>query len=340
VLIKFYTIKLGGFKMSVKTRATIKVNESLLVGDHIESASRLFFAIMQSDGNFVVYRGTPEKPGEVWSGSGKYTENAPPGQYFATLQSDGHFVVYKGTPEKPGEAWWGSGKYTEKPPPGQYFAILQDDGNFVVYKGTPENTGGVWWGTGKYDEIVGCEEVTNIDYDLQNAKIIGGNGTVELYRQTVANDSDSEQTSTVSGSQTVSETAGWSNALGVKAGIATSFKAGFPILAEGKVTVSAEISNTYSWNASTTKSKTWSFSTPVKVPPHQVMQVLVTVTMSTIAVPFTMTGTVIFKSGMKVPGRIGGVFTGSNSYDLNVHFISVKSGSVTEKIIKAENVST
>jgi hypothetical protein len=48
---------------------------------------------------------------------------------------------------------------------------------------------------------------------------------------------------------------------------------------------------------------------------------LVAATLSTIAVPYTLTGTFILKSGARVQGSATGIYTGSNSHDLTVTFI-------------------
>jgi hypothetical protein len=175
-------------------------------------------------------------------------------------------------------------------------------------------------------DLISDFEISKIDYDVANAQVLQS-GPAELYRQTVTNRTTQAQTSTISGSETVTETSGWSDSLSIKVGVKTSFKTGVPIIAEGKVEVSAEISNTYTWSGSESRSKTWSFSSPVTVPPGGVSTVLVTATMSTIAVPYTATGMAVFKSGERVAGQITGVYTGTNSHDLTVTFVKLNQAS-------------
>jgi len=129
--------------MTLKLGSIIRVNEFLSVNDYIESPNRLFFAILQEDGNFVVYKGTRDNQQEAWWATNKYGN---PGKFFAILQTDGNFVVYKGTsPQDQQETWWATNKYGN---PGKFFAILKDDGNFVVYKGTsPQDQQECWWAT-------------------------------------------------------------------------------------------------------------------------------------------------------------------------------------------------
>jgi len=67
----------------------------LATNDYLVSANGLYFVIMQSDGNLVIYHGSdPAYQGAfVWN-SGK----APgAGVYGATMQNDGNLVVTKGT---------------------------------------------------------------------------------------------------------------------------------------------------------------------------------------------------------------------------------------------------
>jgi hypothetical protein len=51
--------------------------------------------------------------------------------------------------------------------------------------------------------------------------------------------------------------------------------------------------------------------------------VIVSTTLSTIAVPYTLTGTFVFKSGTRMPGTVTGLYTGSNSHDLTVTYATL-----------------
>jgi hypothetical protein len=304
--------------MSNMNSPFLEVNKILGSNDYLVSNSGLFFAIVQSDGNFCVYRGSgpDNNHGRVWCAQSKAR---PAGPYFAIMQGDGNFCVYSGTGpgDNRGGVWCAQDKAR---PEGPFFAAMQDDGNFCVYSGTGpgDNRGGVWC-TMATDPVVDVE-ISSIDYDVAAARVLKSS-PAELYRQIVHNQTNSPQESSISGSATVSETSGWSDSLAVKVGVSTSFKTGIPFVAEGKVTVSVDVTNTYTWNGSTTRSKTWGFNTPVKVPPHTTIVGLISATLSTIAVPYTLKGTFIMKSGARVPGTAKGVYTGSNSHDLDVTFI-------------------
>ncbi len=294
----------------------LKTDQFLSTNDYLVADNGLFFAIQQSDGNLCVYRGSGpgDNKGYLWGTQ----KTAPGGKFFAIQQSDGNLCVYKGSGPGDNQGYlWGTQKTAQG---GKFFAILQGDGNLCVYKGTgPADNQGYLWGTQAIDPVVDVE-ISRIDYDV-NAATILRSGPAELYRQTVVNGSGQAQSSTISGSETVSETSGWSDSLAVKVGVSTGFKTGIPFVAEGKVTVSLEVTNTYTWNGSTTTSKTWGFNTPVSVPPHSSIVAFVSATLSTIAVPYTLSGTFILKSGARVPGKVQGTYTGTNSHDLTVTFV-------------------
>jgi len=264
--------------MALKPGSIIRQDEFLSNDDYIQSPNGVFFAIMQDDGNFVVYRGSgpDDSHGPLWA-----TNQLAPG--------------------------------------GQFFAIMQDDGNFVVFRGTgPGDNHGPLWATQAMDPVVDYE-ISSIDYDIAAAKVLRS-GPAELYSQHVNNNLPNQQTSTISGSSSVSETSSWSDSLAVKVGVKTSFQCGVPLLADGKVEVSLEVTNTYTWSGSETRTKTWSFSTPVTILPGGEGVVLVAATISTMAVPYTLTGTLILSSGTRMPGQLKGIYTGTNSHDLTVTF--------------------
>ena len=108
------------------------------------------FATIQTDGNFVIYLGTPQQRGiALWS-SGTFGPSPLP--FFLTLQDDGKLVIYKGAATwatgtkglvAPGPGPWtnrstlAAGQVLTAPvslpsPSGEYVAIMQSDGNFVI----------------------------------------------------------------------------------------------------------------------------------------------------------------------------------------------------------------
>lgn len=119
----------------------LPLNTALPVGGTLVANNQQFFAVMQSDGNLCVYRGTPQNQGAyIWgtqaTGGG--------GQFFTIVQGDGNLCTYYGTQAQQGDYLWGSQALSDG---GQFFLVMQDDGNLCVYKGTGLSDQGAFvWG--------------------------------------------------------------------------------------------------------------------------------------------------------------------------------------------------
>jgi hypothetical protein len=131
-------------------------NQALYTGDYLMAGEGLFVALMQSDGNLVVYPGMNAigKPpgaeqGSIWA-SNSYSDT---GQCVALMQSDGNFVIYptsdavgKDPTQQSGAIWAtntsGSG--------GQFSVYLDRRGVLWVMSGSPGPGGNasVLWQTG------------------------------------------------------------------------------------------------------------------------------------------------------------------------------------------------
>ncbi len=115
------------FAVPPGARSAIGPGETLGVNQALYAGNGSFMAVMQGDGNFVVYG----QGGPIWS-TGTFNH---PGA-FLTLQSDGNVVVYSSSHQA---LWasWSSGWF----PPA--ILVLQGDGNFVEYN----IFHGVMWGS-------------------------------------------------------------------------------------------------------------------------------------------------------------------------------------------------
>jgi hypothetical protein len=288
----------------------------LTTNQYLVSPNGCFFAIIQGDGNFCVYRGSgpANNGGALWCCASKARAA---GDYFVAMQADGNLCVYPGTPAHPtgGAVWCIADKAR---PAATYGLYMQDDGNLCVYSGSPTQQSYVW-GTQATDPVTDVTAITNVVYDLANAKVLSS-APEDLYSLKVPNSTSVQQTQTISQTVGVTETEGWSDTLGIKVGVKTNFKVGVPFIAEGKVEVSAEVSNTYTWNGSTTTTKTWAFNVNLVVPAKTTIQVLISSTISVITVPYALTGTVVYKSGATCVLTMPGVYKGSSSHDLTVTY--------------------
>ncbi|WP_158603443.1 ETX/MTX2 family pore-forming toxin [Micromonospora radicis] len=140
----------------------------------------------------------------------------------------------------------------------------------------------------------------------------------QLDRVTNRNDTTLAQTTEISGSRTVTDTEGWSDTSGVKVSVSTNISTGIPIFVEGKVTVSAEGSFSYTQNGSTARARTVSWRQPVVVPARSVVEATVAVTHANIRVPYTLIGEFVYRSGARYGGTVGGTFAGGNSENVQV----------------------
>ncbi|XP_046458981.1 hatching enzyme-like isoform X1 [Daphnia pulex] len=101
----------------------------LSTNQYLMSQNRQFAAILQEDGNFVIYK--RDKGGKAEFS----TVTAGKGANQVQLRNDGHItVIDKSKPESP---LWKSRRNAEG---GDCFLIMQDDGNLVGYKGTNDTS--------------------------------------------------------------------------------------------------------------------------------------------------------------------------------------------------------
>ncbi len=117
----------------LKETLCIKLNQSfkentLNQDERLESNNNKYFAIMQSDGNFVVYSKKGENGRDrdfpIWASQ---TFKKGQGPYKLIMQNDGNSVLY----DKNGKPTWASNTNGRGTPP--FRVIMQDDGNLVVY---------------------------------------------------------------------------------------------------------------------------------------------------------------------------------------------------------------
>ena len=89
-------------------------------GNYLKSSNGNYTAVMQGDGNFVIYN---PSGAAVWALQTVKVNNYIAGSS-AVMQNDGNFVIYSPS----GNALWATGTMI----PGS-IAVMQNDGNFVIY---------------------------------------------------------------------------------------------------------------------------------------------------------------------------------------------------------------
>ena len=100
------------------------------------------------------------------------------------------------------------------------------------------------------------------DYDLEG-KMTLNSPDQNVYQHTVHNETGVTQTSSISGSFSVTKSSGWSNSLGVNVTVKASGEVKVPVFANGKVEVSTGVTDTFTFNKSESKTEIYSFTVPV-----------------------------------------------------------------------------
>jgi hypothetical protein len=105
----------------------LAAGQSLAAGDYLASPNGQYCAVMQDDGNFVLYWGClPDRLiGAMWA-----SDTIGLGSQSLSMQKDGNLVLYRD-----GNPVWASNTTGKS---GNLFARLADGGNFLLYQGTPD----------------------------------------------------------------------------------------------------------------------------------------------------------------------------------------------------------
>jgi len=201
---------------------------------------------------------------------------------------------------------------------------------------------GFVWCDGSTDPVVNVE-VASIDYKVETAKILTSGNTI-INKIEAINTSDTIQPvpPEMSYQESVTETSGWSNGVSIKVGTEVKFNAGIPMVGGAETTVSVEGSFEHTWNKSTSRQKTYTYTAAVVAPPHTAIVALVAIKETTIAVEYVIKGTAILTSGNRIPAQIPGLYVGTNSHDLTVTYVQrdPSTNKIVEKSQKITDVTT
>jgi hypothetical protein len=308
-------------------------------GNYLQSPNRIYFGVVQQDGKFVVHRGVSpqDKQDALWSTSvddPAAVQGAR--QIMLTFMGNNargypvyiRVVAHKNDPDRNNalrfyDLWDSPEVYIGRTD--AIKAVVEDDGNFCLYslgEGQPSSAAKLLWASNVTDPVVEYD-MSKITYDLTAAKILGSEPATVLTLE-AKNTSSSEQTPQISGTYTLSRTSGWANALATKVGVKVSGSAGVPFVAKGKVELSTEVQNTYTWNGSKTETQAYTFSAPLKLRPHEHGTVVLTATNTHISVPYSGTGELLFKSGKRCSRRVEGMYEGQNGHSVQAEYTSGK----------------
>lgn len=307
----------------------LRPGERLNTNEYLRSKNGLFYAVMQGDANFIIYKGdwweisNPARA-SMWNlfGVKGYKESLSwvHDPYSAVMQDDGNFVIYA---DAGAHALWSTSTNVAGRDPGNpYWAVMQDDGNFCI-KPNGDIKESPAFKTGPTDRLVDEKNIALADivYDFANAIVKPNGEPKHAASNTAVNKTDINQSVTLTLSYTESTAKGWKTSTTLKIGTKTTFKCGVPSIVEGKVEASAELTQGFEWNETKTKSETKTISLPVVVQPGKGVIGQVTWSESTITLPFRVKGMGTFASGTKVPVSVNGVYEGIASHDVHTKWI-------------------
>ena len=134
---KISKTKLSRFYFLAIVNDTLCANHSLTPLIPIRSTKNEFYAILQSDGNFVLYRSSKFKPSNALWNTKTYNLSAPK-PFKLIMQSDGNLVLYDANDNT---VWASNTQNRGKAP---HRLVMQSDGNLAIYDKHNEVT----WATG------------------------------------------------------------------------------------------------------------------------------------------------------------------------------------------------
>jgi hypothetical protein len=127
------------------------------------------------------------------------------------------------------------------------------------------------------------------DVKYEDANIPQDTPMSELHETVLYNPLDQSQTVAAEISVTYTTEECWTNQVGVKAGVTTSFEAGVPHIAEGKIQISVESSFTRSWGERRTESRTVNRMISTPVAPHSQLRAHYRLWVKKLTVPYSGT---------------------------------------------------
>ena len=288
----------------------LTVGQYLGPNDYLVSSNGLFYAIMQDNGDFVVFHGSGPSDNHGFIAH----TNTDEGVSFLVMQGDGNLCLYHGNgPGNQGGWIWGLNDGKNRVPLGDErnwgsVAVMQNDGNFVVYSPRGE----VIWATDNPPAISRIQ--ANVTYDVNARTTVDVNDpnqvplTVDNY-----NNTDSTQVRTLVYSKGYTETSSWSASDSITMGVSVEFSV-IPELDEGNVTISMSETHTYTWGTSEAKSNQINAEVPVSAGPFEDVICSAILQQRNFTIPYSGSAVYYYSDGAVVPGSIYGNYSGTTYY--------------------------
>ena len=303
----------------------------LEVNDFIYSPSRLFFAVLETSGQFNIYAGdNPGDPAKVRVWSTNSTVRSGMQVMHLVLrkgpfaQSTKNLQIFMHDPNRGSslEQLWASGGSGDLDSPME--AWLGDDGRLSLR----QKQQGIWsekWNNGFSDPLVEYSGV--MEYDIKNGRHHPNGPPKAASQMTAFNETSAPQTPSLAIAYVLTTSKGWKTSTSIKVGSSFKASASIPFIGVGgELTTSLEVTQLFEWNEQKTTTETKTVNLPVNVPPGKAIQGQVIWKEEALTVPFTVRGTSTFRSGRTAPYIFKGEYDGIASWDVNVKYVEVVKG--------------
>ncbi|PSS21691.1 Natterin-3 like [Actinidia chinensis var. chinensis] len=164
-------------------------------------------------------------------------------------------------------------------------------------------------------ELVISRNIYNVNFRLMDARIYNQN-VLTMATGNAINRSQEPNTIDMKLSYTDTRSSTWNTNVSLKLGVKTSFQTGIPLIAEGKVEISAEFSGAYQWGETQSSTTVMETVYKVTVPPMTMVKVSLLATKGSCDVPFSYSQRDTLINGQQTTHHMDdGVYTGMNCFN-------------------------
>jgi hypothetical protein len=344
-----------GRKVMAHNEPILRPNERLTEGQYLRSKNGLFYAVMQGDSNFVIYRGdwtkftgrfntslwnTVQHASEAWS------REPREGPFTITMQSDGNLVISG----KGGKPFWAlnplkfSGHNVDWGRNANGSTILDDWGVLIVSpRGTDPARGGShwsddWWNNRVWstlDQTASARdeaqdiEFERIEYDLRPERVkITPQATKISVSENCVNKTSVSQEMDIEMKYVHEWSERFSTTTSLEIGAKTTISTGIPRIVQGKVELSAKLRESITWAHTEGGTDEIKVKQRIEVPAHTTVVGRCEWHVSTVTIPYKGVGSAKFKGFDygRVPISFEGEYVGKDTHDVKTTWAEVNEG--------------
>ncbi|XP_050203923.1 uncharacterized protein LOC126653961 [Mercurialis annua] len=167
-------------------------------------------------------------------------------------------------------------------------------------------------------ELVLDRSIFNVRFRMEDARIYDEQASIAGIGCPI-NESEKAAKLTVTIGYEDTSSFTFSNGLSLSAGVSTTIRTGIPRIAEGEISVSAEVTTSFEWNRTTEESRNAEAAYEVVVPPKSRVRVHFISTRGTCSVPFSYTqrDRSSTNGNFTTTNHTDGIYTGINYYSFH-----------------------